>query len=151
MKEMSIIGKYHVVGYHLPISVENYEIEFREQENGSIEMISRFDVSKTNGCCIPFCCLFPKCAKRKEVIDRFHLENTDLKLQSSSAFGWLISCFEKGKIFHLIWIDSYLLLVNPKEIFVLSKELQSPTDQEKIRISSLIAEFGLSVNLKYIF
>ena len=132
MKEMSIIGKYHVVGYHLPISVENYEIEFRERENGDIEMISRFDVSNF---CIPFCCLFPKCSKRKEVIDRFHLENTDLKLQSSSAFGGLISCFEKGKIFHLIWIDSYLLLINPKEIFVLSKELLPPTDQEKIRIS----------------
>ena len=146
MKEMSIIGKYHVVGYHLPISVENYEIEFREREN--IEMISRFDVSNF---CIPFCCLFPKCSRRKEVIDRFSLENTNLKLQSSSAFGGLITCFEKGKIFHLIWIDSYLLLVNPKEIFVLSKELLPPTDQEKIRISSLINEFGLSITLKYIF
>ena len=142
---MSIIGKYHVVGYHLPISVENYEIEFRERENGNIEMISRFDVSNF---CIPFCCLFPKCSRRKEVIDRFSLENTDLKLQSSSAFCGLISCFEKGKIFHLIWIDSYLLLVNPKEIFVLSKELLPPTDQEKIRISAVI---GLSVTLKYIF
>ena len=111
-------------------------------------MISRFDVSKTNGCCIPFCCLFPKCSKRKEVIDRFSLENTDLELQSSSAFCGLITCFEKGKIFHLIWIDTYLLLVNPKEIFVLSKELLPPTDQEKIRISTVI---GLSVKLKYVF
>ena len=145
---MSIIGKYHVVGYHLPISVENYEIEFRERENGSIEMISKFDVSNFG---IPFCCLFPKCSKRKEVIDRFSLENTDLKLQSSSAFCGLITCFEKGKIFHLIWIDTYLLLVNPKEIFLLSKELLPPSDQEKTRISSLITEFGLSITLKYIF
>ena len=74
---MSIIGKYYVIGYHLPISVENYEIEFRERENGNIEMISRFDVSNFG---IPFCCLFPKCSKRKEVIDRFSFENTDLKI-----------------------------------------------------------------------
>jgi hypothetical protein len=83
-------GKYHVVGYHLAISPKNYEIEFQKSESQFL-MISTFDISRKDGCCIPFCCLFPRCERWKEVIDTFTFQNNKLTLQSSTAFGGLIT------------------------------------------------------------
>ena len=142
-----IIGNYHVVGYHLPIAPTNYTIEFRKSFNSSsLVMINRFDVSRKDGCCIPFCCLFPKCSKRKEVLDRFLLENDDeLILQSSTAFGGLITCLEKGKSFRIVWVESLLLLINRKEIFILSPKADSPSSEERTIITSAIAEIDFSL------
>lgn len=146
-----MIGKYYVVGYHLPISPRNYEIEFVENEE-NILMVSHFDISSSCKDCIPFCCLFPKCSQRKEVIDTFHLQNgNELVLQSSTAFGGCITYFEKGKIFRLLHVPgnmgSYLVLINEKEIFVLFDLPKSPTDKERIAISSAIAEISLSIGI----
>lgn len=145
MSLSKIIGQYHVIGYHLPIAPTHYTIEFQKSFDYSLIMISRFDVSRKDGCCIPFCCLFPKCSKRKEVVDHFFLENDELVLQSSAAFGGLITCLEKGKTFRIVWVGSYLLLINKREIFVLSLQDDSPSLEERAIISSSIAEIDLSL------
>ena len=146
MSHSKIVGQYHVVGYHLPITPSHYTIEFQNSFDSSLIMISRFDVSRKDGCCIPFCCLFPKCSKRKEVVDHFLEESDDrLILQSSTAFGGLITCLEKGKTFRIVWVGSYLLLINKREIFVLSLQDDSPSLEERAIISFSIAEIDLSL------
>ena len=156
MEEDSIIGKYHVVGYHLAISPTNYTIELEDAGQGHIMMTSEFDVAPGTGCCIPFCCLFPSCMKRKEVIDQFRLEDDQLILEHSTAFHGLITCLEKGKTFRVIKLDvvsrHYVILTNPKEIFILSPEDISPSDEDRTQIKAAIAATDLAlVKLSLIF
>ena len=148
MSLSKITGQYHVVGYHLPITPTNYTIELFQKPSfdSSLVMISRFDISHRDGCCIPFCCLFPKCSKRKEVRDHFLLEyEHELILQSSTAFNGLITCLKKGKSFRIFWANSYLLLVNQKEIFVLSPTSDSPSSEERFLIKSAISEIDFTL------
>ena len=135
----NLLDMSHVVGYHLPISPYNYQVEIMKAENdNTVAMISHFDVSPKNACCIPFSCLLPLCKQRKQVIDHFYVdeEASTLTLESTNAFCGLINCFEKGKVFQVIQcVEPYLILVNTKEIFILSTSSGKPTkeDQGKIR------------------
>lgn len=147
-------GVYHVVGYHLAITPTVYEIEFKHAENGQILMISRFNVSPKNACCIPFCCLWPCCKRRKQVIDHFDLDDPNtLRLTSTSAFCGLISCCEKGKVFQVSRaVPPFMILINDKEIFVLSPFEDEPSAQSKMLIGNVIVQAlpgSVGVGIRY--
>lgn len=133
-----LLNMHHIVGYHLPISPTNYQVDIRSDGDDTIVMTSHYDTSPKDACCIPFCCLYPSCIRRKVVDDHFYVNETDssLTLKSTDAFYGLINCCEKGKIFQVIRdIEPYLIMVNPKEIFVLSLYDATPSleDQNRIR------------------
>jgi len=154
-----LLNMHHIVGYHLPISPTNYQVEIKKDINEhsslnplqyghTIIMTSYFDISPKNICGIPFCCLIPLCRKRKHVTDHFYVndEESTLRLISTSAFGGLISCFEAGKIFQVIQsVAPYLIMVNPKEIFVLSADNKRPSDDEQLCIKEVIGQTYLSI------
>lgn len=139
-------GKFHVVGYHLPISPSNYQIDLKTTES-RVDMTSHFDVSPKDGCCIPFCCLFRGCRRRKEVHDIFDLDNdaSTLTLTLSTAFGGLITCLEKGKVFHFIGVESLVILANLKEIFILSPTEDHVDEATQAQIKVALATIDLKL------
>lgn len=139
-----LINMHNVVGYHLPIHPTNYEVVIdRDGDDGRITMVSKYNVRPTNACCIPFCCLVPLCRRRKHVTDHFNLDEHEstLELRSTSAFCGLISCIEKGKVFHVIKsVYPYLVMVNEKEIFVLAPSQGTPTKEDQVAIGAAIQQ-----------
>jgi hypothetical protein len=143
-----LINVHHVVGYHLPISPTNYQVDIhRDKNDHMIIMVSHYDVSPKDTCGIPFCCLLPLCHRRKHVTDHFNVDEelSTLTLESTSAFGGLISCFEKGKVFQVIRnVSHYMILVNPKEIFVLSPYQDRPSVEDQLNIDNAIEQINSS-------
>ena len=138
----------YVIGYQLAISPTNYEVDIIV-ENNNLTMTSRFDVSPKDSCAIPFCCLIPLCKRRKIIVDHFYLEESQnenessestLRLESTSAFCGLISCIEAGKIFKIIRYSQYLLLINSKEIFILSSDKKIPNVYDQTQMINLIVK-----------
>jgi hypothetical protein len=151
-----LVKMHHVVGYQLPIHPTDYQVEItRGDEEHMMLMVSSYDVTRTEGCGIPFNCLAPLCKKRKRVVDRFMVneEACTVVLQSTNAFGGLISWLEKGKAFDVIRINqSYLILVNPKEVFVLSPNKDSPNDADRNSIQTAVSQCKSSprhIHLEY--
>ena len=145
----NLLDMSYVVGYHLPISPYNYQVEIMKADGDNVvAMISHFDVSPKNACCIPFSCLLPVCKQRKQVIDHFYVDEdaSTLTLESTNAFCGLISCFEKGKVFQVIQtVEPYLILVNTKEIFILSTSSGKPTVEDQAKIRNAIGPSTLSI------
>ncbi len=138
----NLSNMHYVVGYQLPISPSKYTVDITKgNDNSSIIMNSSYDVSKRDACCIPFCCLVPLCHKRKHVTDHFDVNEVEgtLTLQSTSAFCGLISWIEKGKVFQVIrTVHPYIILVNPKEVFVLSPNKTIPSADAQTDIHNKI-------------
>jgi len=129
----------YVVGYQLPIRPSKYEIEVTTAGN-TVSIVNIFTVSKNDACCIPLCCLFPACQKRKTVTDRFILNGDNLILQSTSAFGGLISCIEKGKVFQIVEVGRYIVLVNKKEIFIYSDNSKEVSKRDRFEMIQKIEQ-----------
>ena len=152
-----LINMHNVVGYHLPIHPTNYAVDIsRDGADNRITMVSTFDVAPKDGCCIPMCCLVPLCRRRKRVTDHFTLdeEESTLELRSTSAFCGLINCCEKGKVFQVIKsVSPYVIMVYPKEIFVLSPSQGTPTKDEQTAIKNAVTlldpTFG-NLSIEYI-
>lgn len=140
----SLLNMHYVVGYHLAISPTNYQIDYQKGDSDhTIVMTSHFDTSPKDTCGIPFCCLVPLCRRRKKVVDHLYVdeESSTLRLDSTSAFCGLISCFEAGKVFQVIQdIQPYLILAEPKEILVLSPNQERPSDKDQHRIEEAIEQ-----------
>lgn len=146
---------YNVSGYVLPINPTKYSVDFNTiiypntnnediygfPSNIVVSMTSAFKISPKSGCCIPFCCLFHRCRTNKIVTDEFALSMTYdnefyvLELRNSTAFGGLITLFEKGKIFYVkllnVYNHIYVMMVNEKEIFILKEAEESSTPNDK--------------------
>lgn len=145
-----------VVGYQLPISPTNYQVNIEKgNDDHTIVMTSTYDVSRKDGCGVPFNFLKPMCKRRKQVVDHFSVieENSTLVLQSTNAFYGLISCFEKGKRFRVIKkVGHFVVLVNQKEVFVLSPDEQTPTQEDQNQIYYDVRNSGSSPNeLKIVY
>lgn len=134
---MDITKMKYVLGYQLKIRPTNYEVDITTAGD-TVFITNVFTVSKDDKCCIPFCCLSPPCEKRKTVVDKFTLDGDRLILQSTSAFKGLINCCEKGKVFQLIEVGRYLVLVNEKEVFIYSDVLQKIHVDTKYKIEQQI-------------
>lgn len=151
-----LVKMHYVVGYQLPIHPTNYQVEMLPgKEEHTMTMVSSYDVTRQDGCGIPFNCLAPMCQRRKRVVDHFVVNEEDctVVLQSTNAFSGLISCIEKGKVFAVIRsVQPYLVLVNPKEVFILSPNQELPNDADRNSIENAIAKSKSSpqqINLEY--
>jgi len=151
-----LVKMRYVVGYQLPIHPTDYHVEITPgKEEHTMTMVSSYDVTRKDGCGIPFNCLAPLCQKRKRIIDHFEVNEEDCSiiLQSTNAFGGLISCLEKGKVFYVIrTVQPYLIMVNPKEVFILSPNQELPNDADRKTIQDAVAKSKSSpqhLNLEY--
>lgn len=137
-----LVKMHYVVGYQLPIHPTNYQVDITPgKDEHTMTMVSSYDVTRADGCGIPFNCLAPLCQKRKRVTDRFLVNEEDctVVLQSTNAFSGLISCFEKGKTFDVIRVNqTYLVLVNPKEVFVMSPNQDQVSEADRASIHTAV-------------
>ena len=151
----NLVEMHYVMGYHLPISPTNYEIDIvRDHKDvSSVTMISEYNVTAKDGCCFALCCLYPKCKRRKQVTDHFlvHSDDWTMELKSTSALGKCFSKIEAGKKFAVIRvIEPYLIMVQLEpvllpEVFILapsnikiSKDNQNRINVEICRVSGYI-------------
>ena len=137
------VNMHYVVGYQLPIHPTKYKVKINARKDHRIKMTSHYNLSPTDKCGIPFCCLFPFFQKRKNITDHFHVteEDSTIELRSSSAFCGLINCIEKGKTFQVIrTVQPYVIMVNPKEVFILSPNQEQPTEEQQTQITDAVSQ-----------
>lgn len=113
-------------------------------EHPMITMESHFDLSQDDNCGIPLAFLSPLCKKTKKIVDRFQVVEVEsvMILKKSTAFCGLVGCCcERNKEFELVTsVEPYIIMVYPKEVFVLSPNDNVPTEIVQKEIFAKVSE-----------
>lgn len=132
----------YVVGYQLPIHPRDYHVKVEHgKKDHTIKLTSRFNISFGDHYSAPFFSLHPIFSAKKKITASFSLdeEKSSIRLRSSNALLGIPTPIEQGKTFQVIRsVPPYLILVNKKEVLVMSPGQGVPNAEDQQRIADAI-------------
>jgi len=132
----------YVVGYQLPIHPRDYQVKIEHgKKDHTIKLTSKFNISFGDHHGAPFFSMHPIFSTKKKITASFSIdeEKSCIRLRSSNALLGIPTPIEQGKTFRLIRSNQpYLILVNKKEIMVMSPNKQIPNAEDQQRILDAI-------------
>jgi hypothetical protein len=132
----------YVVGYQLPIHPRDYKVKVEHgKKDHTIKLTSRFNISFGDHYSAPFFSMHPIFSTKKKITASFSVdeEKSSIRLRSSNALLGIPTPIEQGKTFQVIRSNQpYLILVNKKEILVMSPNQTVPNAEDQNRILDAI-------------